>query len=66
MKTRKLLAALFALASGWTLLQNGCGDISYFPGYGLYDPTGTIQSVIDYRQDVMDWSANAWDEYILQ
>lgn len=35
-----------------------------YPDWGLYDPYNDIQSVIDYRQDVMDWSANAWDEYI--
>lgn len=37
-----------------------------YPAYGLYDPTSTIQSVVEYRQDVMDWSANAWSEYILE
>lgn len=37
-----------------------------YPDYGSYDPTGGIQSVIDCQQDVMDWSENAWDGYILQ
>ncbi len=64
MRTRKLLAAIFSLASGWTLLQTGCDDLSYYPSYGLHDPTGVIQDVIDYRQDVMDWSCDAWDAYI--
>lgn len=45
---------------GW-----GGYDIGY-PDYGLYDPTSVIQDVVDYRQDAMDWSANAWDEYIRQ
>ena len=31
---------------------------------GLYDPTADIQSVIGYRQSVMDYSADAWDAYI--
>ena len=31
---------------------------------GGYDPTGDIQSVIDYRQQVMDNTATAWDQYI--
>jgi hypothetical protein len=35
-----------------------------YPAWGLYDPTADIQSVIDYRQDVMDWSNDAWDAYI--
>ena len=39
---------------------------SYWPGYSLYDPTDTIQGAINYRQSVMDWSNNAWDEYIRQ
>ncbi len=37
------------------------------PGYStLYDPTSTIQSVIDYRQGVMDSVADGWSDYILQ
>lgn len=37
------------------------------PAYNSgYDATGTIQSVIDYRQDAMDWSNAAWDDYIMQ
>jgi hypothetical protein len=44
----------------------GYSGWGYFPDYGLYDPTDTIQSVVDYRQSVMDWSANAWSDYILQ
>lgn len=37
---------------------------SYLPTYGYYDPTGVIQDVIGYRQDVMDNTATAWDQYI--
>ncbi len=60
------LSALNALGA----LQ-GLGDytdwVDYgFPDSSLYDPTNDIQSVIGYQQEVMDWSANAWDEYILQ
>ncbi len=32
----------------------------------LYDPTWEIQSVIDYRQDVMDDVADGWSDYILE
>jgi len=38
----------------------------YWPDWGYYDPTDTIQGVIDYRWEVMDWSNDAWDEYIRQ
>ena len=31
---------------------------------GGYDATGIIQSVVDYRQSVMDASNDAWDAYI--
>lgn len=49
------------------LLDAGYGLYDFgYGGYSYYDPTDTIQSVIDYRQDVYDWSNNAWDEYILQ
>jgi hypothetical protein len=48
------------------LAGNAYDLMSMFPEYGLYDPTADIQSVIDYRQDVMDWSNDAWDEYIRQ
>ncbi len=70
MRMPKMLTGLFAVLSGWAVLQNGCADLGgygyggYFPAYGLYDPTNDIQSVIAYRQSVMDWSASAWDEYI--
>jgi hypothetical protein len=37
-----------------------------YPPSTLYDPTDTIQSVIDYRQDVYDRVNDAWDEYIRQ
>ncbi len=33
---------------------------------GCYNPTYEIQSVIGYRQSVMDWSNDAWDAYILE
>jgi len=52
-----------ALAAGWTLLQEGGGDLG---GYPLFDATGIIQDVIDYRQDVYDACNDAWDEYIRQ
>lgn len=42
----------------------GYSDWGYFPDYGLYDPTDTILSVNDYRQDVMESTADAWDAYI--
>lgn len=32
----------------------------------LYDPTNDIQSVIGYSWEVMDWSNDAWSDYILQ
>ncbi len=37
-----------------------------FPPTTLYDPTNDIQSVIDYRQQVMEDSASGWGDYILQ
>jgi hypothetical protein len=53
-----ILAALF-------LTCIGCDSYTY--PY-LYDPYGygydAMQSVIGYRQDVMDWSNDAWDAYI--
>jgi hypothetical protein len=39
---------------------------TYWPDTSLYDPTADIQSVIDYRQDVMDASNDGWDDYIRQ
>jgi hypothetical protein len=39
---------------------------TWFPASDLYDPTWEIQSVIDYRQSVMDWSNDAWSDYIRQ
>lgn len=43
----------------------GWGGYGY-PASDLYDPTAIIGDVIDYRQEVMDWSNDAWDEYIRQ
>lgn len=37
-----------------------------YPGYGGYDPTNDIQSVIGYRQDAMQASADGWSDYINQ
>ena len=51
------------LVGGLGSLLGAGGD----PGYiwtGGYDPSSTIQGVVDYRQDVMDRSADAWDQYI--
>ena len=39
---------------------------SYYPGTSYYDPTWEIQSAMNYRQDVMDWSADGWSDYIRQ
>ena len=53
-------------------LFGGYGDVfGGWDGYGypasdLYDPTDIIGDVIDYRQDVMDWSNDGWDDYIHQ
>jgi hypothetical protein len=64
------LAALVCVAAG-----TGCDQLlgttgaylnGWFPATGLYDPTNDIQSVIDYRLDVMEASNDAWDEYIRQ
>jgi hypothetical protein len=44
----------------------GYGYTTWYPDTTYYDPTWEIQSVIDYRQDVMDWSAAGWSDYILQ
>ena len=59
-------SGLDLLGGGGYYPDLGYSSWNYFPDYGLYDPTDTIQSVIDYRQSVMDWSANAWSDYILQ
>ena len=60
------LVGLFCVAGG-----TGCDELlnaaylgGYFPASTYYDPYYDIQSVIDYRQDVMDWSNDAWDAYI--
>jgi len=42
------------------------GGWATYPDSTLYDPTATIQSVIDYRQDVYDNVNAGWDEYIMQ
>ncbi len=53
------------LYGGYGDLLGGYGWGGYgFPDATLYDPYYDIQSVIDYRQDVMDWSNDAWDAYI--
>jgi len=54
-------------ATGCDLLGTGLGSLGFgFGSYGLFDPTDTIQSVLDYRWDVMDFSNDAWNDYILQ
>ncbi len=53
-----LATAALATLCGCDLGLGGLGDTS------LYDATGVIQSVNDYRQDVYDNANAAWDEYI--
>jgi hypothetical protein len=60
-----LVAAVSALC--------GCNDYGLgsliglgFPDSSLYDPTAEIQSVIEYRQSVTDYYADAWSDYILE
>ena len=67
---KSMMLSAAALAASANLYQAGCGSSlgygSYYDPYsyyGYYD-TSTVQSVIDYRLDAMDWSNNAWDEYI--
>ena len=55
-----------SLYGGWNDYGSWGGYGSTYPDYGLYDPTNVIQDVVDYRQSVMDWSADAWSDYILQ
>ena len=58
-----LLVAAGGLGCDTTGLMNGLGVL----GTGSsFDPTSIIQSVIGYRQEVMDWSNSGWDDYILQ
>jgi hypothetical protein len=64
-----LLLVLVALIVAFA--NTGCVPAGYvmnqygvWPDYSLYDPTNEIQSVIGYRQDAMDCSNDAWDEYI--
>ena len=54
------LGNLVDYTGGW-----GTGG-TYWPQTTLYDPTNDIQSVIDYRQNVMDNVATGWDDYIMQ
>ena len=57
-----MLAALVSMGGCY---DYGLGNLGGgWGGSSLYDPTSTIQGVIDYRQDVMDRSADAWDQYI--
>ena len=56
---------------GWGADNDGWGgydgygyDNYGYYDYGLYDPTDVIQGVVDYRQSVMESTANAWDAYI--
>ncbi len=56
---------LYGTAGLWPL-DFYTGSYYAYPAYGLYDPTSTVQSVVEYRQDVMDWSADAWCDYILE
>ncbi len=60
------LAAIFTATGCDYSSMVGLGG---YPDCSLLDPnycSDIIGSVIDYRQDVMDWSNNAWDEYILE
>ena len=41
-------------------------DTSYYPDYGLFDPTDTIQGAAEYRLSAMENAAAGWDEYIRQ
>jgi hypothetical protein len=40
------------------------GGYGYGLGYSYYNPYDLIQSSYDYRSQVMDNSATAWDQYI--
>lgn len=51
---------------GWDTGGWDTGGWDTYPDSTLYDPTDTIQSVIDYRQDVYDNVNAGWDEYIRQ
>jgi hypothetical protein len=61
------LVGLFCVAGG-----TGCDEYGlmgsylggYFPASTYYNPYNDIQSVIGYRQGVMDWSNDQWDAYI--
>ncbi len=55
----KVLLAVVGLA----ILAAGTGCDVY--GLGGYSPLGLIGDTLGYRNDVMDWSAQAWSDVIL-
>ena len=55
------LASWGGLVDPWYTSSMG---LPAYPTY--YDPTDTIQSVIDYRWSAMDNAAAGWSDYILQ
>ena len=64
-----MVVVLVALAGCDVYSSGGWGSgyysgYDYYPSYGYYDPTSDIQDVIGYRQEVMDNTATAWDQYI--
>jgi hypothetical protein len=61
-----VLAGLAALCGcdQWTTYDPLLGYANFPQVTPYYDPTETIQSVWEYRQEVYDNSNAAWDEYI--
>jgi len=76
MTRRSVRKALLTLGLTLLLLMTatGCNEMYYYAAMGAYSmpywtgyvDVGAIQSVNSYRQDAMDWTADAWDEYILE
>ena len=54
-----VVCGLFVAATSF-----GC-DMYGLGSFGLFDPSYLIGSTDAYRNDVMDWSAQAWSDVIL-
>ncbi|HOW73004.1 MAG TPA: hypothetical protein PKY77_20595 [Phycisphaerae bacterium] len=66
---RWIKGLVLALGFSAVAAATGCDELysglygGYYPSYGYYDPTSTIQSVISYRQSVYEASNAGWGAY---
>jgi len=66
LKTAVVKAILVACGLFVAIGSFGCDTYGLGAGLGSYfDASGLIGDTLDYRHDVMDWSAQSWSDVIL-